>query len=126
MEDLFIEGTKMLPTVTMKSDGTIKLEGRALPENAFLYFKPLIEWTKSFSNKDVDIKVNLEYFNTAVSKQLLDLFKAIEANPANENIHITWMYEEGDDEMLESGEIYEDILKRCRFTYKQYAEIPNK
>ena len=33
------------------------------------------------------------------------------------------MYEDGDDEMLEAGEIYEDVLKRFNFTYQKYAEI---
>ena len=42
---------------------------------------------------------------------------------ANKKINLVWMYEEGDDEMQESGEIYMDLLTRTNFSFKQYAEI---
>ena len=123
MQDLIIERTDSLPAVELKTDGNIKLEGRALPENAFKFFQPLIAWAKEFSFDTVTININLEYFNTSVSKQLLDFLRVFEDNPANKKINIIWRYEEGDDEMLESGEIYEDLLTRCQFKYDQYEEI---
>ena len=123
MQDLFIERTDTLPSIELKTDGKIKLEGRALPENAHQFFEPLIAWAKEYSNEDIQIDINLEYFNTSVSKQLLDFLKVFEDNPANKRITIVWHYEEGDDEMLESGEIYEDLLTRCQFIYNQYEEI---
>lgn len=122
MEDLYIKGTNTVPSVSLKTTGEIKLEGRALIENAYKFFQPLIAWAKGFSAKEMNIEVNLEYFNTSVSKQLLDLFKAFEGNAKNEVINLTWSYEEGDDEMLESGEIYEELLPRFNFSFKQYAE----
>ena len=51
------------------------------------------------------------------------MFKIIENNPANKVIKMKWMYEDGDDEMLESGEIYSEMLKRFQFTFHKYAEI---
>jgi hypothetical protein len=33
------------------------------------------------------------------------------------------MYEDGDEEMLESGEVYKEMLKRFHFTFQKYAEI---
>ncbi|UCH12990.1 MAG: SiaC family regulatory phosphoprotein, partial [Bacteroidales bacterium] len=100
----------------------IKLEGRALVEDAFKFFQPLITWAKEFNADEINIEVNLEYFNTSVSKQLLDLFRTFDGNPNNKTINVKWLYEEGDDEMQESGEIYEDLLPRFNFTYKQYTE----
>jgi hypothetical protein len=122
MEDLYIKGTNTVPSVSLKTTGEIKLEGRALIENAFKFFQPLITWAKEFSTKKMNIEVNLEYFNTSVSKQLLDLFKAFDGNSNNEVINLTWAYEEGDDEMLESGEIYKELLPRFNFSFKEYAE----
>ena len=71
-----------------------------------------------------------------VSKALFTLFSSpllleidtINANPRKSNIpnnkviNVKWLYEEGDDEMQESGEIYEDLLPRFNFSYKQYTE----
>jgi hypothetical protein len=122
MEDLFIKGTESVPMVSFKTNGEIKLEGRALVEDAFKFFQPLINWVKEFNGDEINIEINLEYFNTSVSKQLLDLFRTIDSNPNNRTVNVKWLYEEGDDEMQESGEIYEDLLPRFNFTYEQIAE----
>jgi hypothetical protein len=123
MEDLFVQGTDSLPNISFKSSGELKITGRALPEDANSFFRPLLDWLRNFSADEVNIEFNLDYFNTSVSKQLLDMFKIIEGNPANKVINIKWMYEDGDEEMLESGEIYSEMLKRFKFTYHKYAEI---
>jgi len=123
MEDLFVQGTDSLPTISFKSSGELKITGRALPEDANSFFRPLLDWLRIFSADEVNIEFNLDYFNTSVSKQILDMFKIIEGNPANKVINMKWMYEDGDDEMLESGEIYSEMLKRFQFTYHKYAEI---
>ena len=123
MDNLFIEGSDTLPSVELKNNGSLKLTGRALPENAYDFFRPIIVWVKEFSADEINIEINLEYFNTAVSKQLHDFLKAVEENPLNKKINLKWLYEEGDDEILESGEIYEELLPRIKFTYQQYNEV---
>ena len=123
MEDLFIQGTDSLPTVSLKTTGELKISGRALPEDANKFFTPIHEWISGFTAEEINIEINLDYFNTSVSKQLLDFFKTIEKNPRNKVIHLKWMYEEGDDEMLESGELYQELLPRFTFTFHKYAEM---
>ena len=122
MENLFIEGSETLPTVEFQTNGLLKLNGRALPENAHNFFQPLIIWVKEFAIDELNIEINLEYFNTAVSKQLYDFLKAIESNNNYKKINLKWFYEDGDDEILESGEIYEELLLRTDFRYIEYAE----
>jgi len=123
MEDLFVQGTDSLPTISLRNNGELKITGRALPEDANSFFRPLLDWLRNFSADEVNIEFNLDYFNTSVSKQILDMFKIIEGNPDNKVIKIKWMYEDGDEEMLESGEIYSEMLKRFQFTFHKYAEI---
>ena len=123
MENFFIEGSDSLPTVELNDKGLIKISGRALPENAFDFFRPIIKWVKEFSAEEINIEINLEYFNTAVSKQLHDFLKTIEDNLHNKKINLKWFYEEGDDEILESGEIYEELLPRIKFSYHQFNEV---
>jgi len=123
MEDLIIQGTDSLPAISFKTTGELKITGRALPEDAIKFFAPLLEWVSGFSAEEINLEINLDYFNTSVSKQLLDLFKTIEMNPDNKNINLKWMYEEGDDEMLESGELYQELLPGIKFTFHKFAEI---
>jgi hypothetical protein len=123
MENLIIEGTDTLPTIEMHTSGRIKLEGRALPEDAIRFFQPVHTWSKQYSGSEIKVEINLEYFNTSVSKQLHDFFNILDKKPMEVNIDITWHFEEGDDEMLESGEIYEELFPRFNFSYNQYEEI---
>lgn len=125
MQDLFIQGSDSLPTVSFKTNGELKISGRALPEDAAKFFSPLIHWIEEFSLEEINMEVNLDYFNTSVSKQLLDLFKTIDNKKSIITVNVTWMYEEGDDEMLESGEIYQEILPRFNFSFQKYAEMAN-
>jgi len=126
MENLYIEGSDTLPSVQLNTSGLLKIFGRALPENAFSFFKPIIAWVQEFSAETVTIEINLEYYNTAVSKQLYDFLQVIDSNPGNKKINLKWFYEEGDDEILESGEIYEELLPRINFNYQEYQEIFDK
>ena len=124
MEDLFIKGTDSLPAISFNTGGELKISGRALPEDAFRFFAPLFEWAAKLSAEKINLEINLDYFNTSVSKQLLDFFKIIENNPVAKTINLKWMYEDGDEEMLESGEIYQELLPKFNFTFNKYAEIP--
>jgi hypothetical protein len=123
MEDLYIQGTDSLPTVSLKTQGELKITGRALPEDAIKFFAPILEWISGYSAEEINIEINLDYFNTSVSKQLLDFFKIIEKNPDNKSVNLKWMYEDGDEEMLESGELYQELLPKFHFTFHKYAEI---
>lgn len=123
MEDLFIQGTDSLPTVSLKANGEFKISGRALPEDAIQFFAPIIGWITGFVAQEINMEINLDYFNTSVSKQLLDFFKIIEQQEGNTSIQVKWLYEEGDDEMLESGELYQELLPGIRFTFHKYAEV---
>lgn len=123
MESLIIEGNDTLPNVEMHPDGKIRIEGRALPEDAVRFFLPILIWIEEFPGKNFQVDINLEYFNTSVSKQMHDFFRKLNSKPDDVTINITWHYEEGDDEMQESGEIYEELFPRFKFSFLQYEEI---
>lgn len=122
MEKLIKEATTHTPMADFDPSGRLKLEGRSFPENVAKYYDPLIDFVKDLKVDTVRFDVNLEYFNTASSKKLLDLFKHLDANSHINTILIHWHYEEGDDDSLETAEIFEESLLRCQFLYQEYAE----
>jgi hypothetical protein len=125
MQDLFIQGTDSLPCISFKTNGELKITGRALPEDAAKFFTPLFQWIAEMSLEEISMEINMDYFNTSVSKQLLDLFKSIDNKKSIVTVNVKWMYEEGDEEMLESGEIYQEVLPRFLFSFHKYAELAN-
>ncbi len=123
MNNVYIEKTDLTPFISLTSEGECKIEGKAIPEDPIIFFKPMFQWAKNVAMQQLQINVNLEYFNTSVSKQLMDFFQALEANKAINEIIIHWNYEEGDEEIQESGEIYQELLERTTFHIVEYAEI---
>jgi hypothetical protein len=116
MEPIQIAGTPKTPTVIFDSEkGILEIKGRSIPENAIEFYKPLVDWLDDYAKtpqKQTDVNIQLEYFNTSSSKCILDVFKKLEAVRKDDNkVTVKWYYEEDDEDMLEAGEDYQSILK---------------
>ncbi len=114
MDNLFIEGTKQTPEVKFEANtGILEIKGRSIPENTFEFFNPVLLWLEEYSKAPVEktiVKVNLEYFNTSSSKYILEIFKRVKTVFTDgHNVLVEWYYEEDDEEMMETGEDYEDV-----------------
>ena len=122
MKDLIIKETEKTPSVALSTNGILKIEGRSIPEDAATFFKPLLEWTKEFTADEIRVDIKLEYFNTSSSKFILEMLRILENNTGNKNILVNWFYEEGDLDVLESGQYFESIIG-IPFKYIEYEEL---
>lgn len=116
MENLFSEGNLRAPTLDFNADtGIFEIKGRSLPEHAFEFFKPVLDWLDEYSkqHKPVTVlNVSLEYFNTSSSKMILEIFKKLnDLSKQGMKLEINWFYEDDDPDMLEQGETIRDIIK---------------
>lgn len=114
MKNLDIEGTRKTPTVSLHTDGRIRIEGRSIPEDASLFFNEIVEWIETFVDSNVprtQVDIALEYLNSGTSKFILQILKRLKdySNNGHELI-INWYFEEGDDDIMERGEYYSSIL----------------
>lgn len=114
MNNLNIEGTKQTPKIIFNAGaGVLEISGRSIPENTFEFFNPVLNWLDEYAQEAPDntvINVKLEYFNTSSSKYILEIFKRLKGllNDGKE-VLVKWYYEEDDEEMMETGEDYEDV-----------------
>lgn len=122
MDNLIIHGTNDTPFVDFNKNGILKFEGRAMPEHPLKFFKQLFEWVQAYCYSEVTLEMKLDYFNTAVSKSLLDFMKIIEKNASVKKVTVNWHYEEGDDDCYESGELFNDLLPEFTFNFHEFAE----
>ncbi|MFO7843328.1 MAG: DUF1987 domain-containing protein [Bacteroidales bacterium] len=122
MKDLIIKETEKTPSVALSTNGVLKIEGRSIPEDAAKFFKPILDWTKEFTSGEIRVDIKLEYFNTSSSKFILEMLRLLENNPENKNILVNWFYEEGDLDVLESGQYFESIIG-IPFKYIEYEEL---
>ena len=123
MDNITIDATKNVPLVKFDPNGFLKIEGRSIPENASLFYAPLIRFADELNAPVVYFDISLEYMNTASTKQILMLLNTLDQNEKIGSVCLNWFYEEGDDDSIETAEAYEDSLRRIRFIYNEVAEV---
>lgn len=122
MENLFIKGTNKTPEVEFVNTGRIKIKGRSIPEDATVFFDHLQTWIFQYCRSPQHttiVEIDLEYMNSASAKSLLQILSEL-ANVVHQGktLTINWYYETGDDDMVERGEYFENILN-VRFNYME-------
>jgi hypothetical protein len=116
MEVINIKGTEDTPNVILdKENGKFEISGRSLPEDVNMFFEPIMDWIDEYAEDPLDKTVfdfKLEYFNTASSKVILDiLLKFEEIVESGKDVLVKWHYHEDEEDMLEAGEEYADIVE---------------
>jgi hypothetical protein len=121
MKNLIIEKTPSTPSIQFMESGRLLLEGRSLPENTVKFYGPLIDWATGLTAPLVNMTVNLDYINSSSTKKLLELLKVLDANYNIKELCIEWFYEVDDEDILENGQIFEELLRKARFRYHEYS-----
>lgn len=127
MKKFFIEPTRVTPQVSFDPDaGILEIKGRSSPENSILFYQRIIDSLQDFAeNGGPEFTANFlfEYFNTSSSKCLFDLFKKLGSIEENgKGLTINWYYEEDDEDMMEAGEDYADLLD-LEFNFLEIEEF---
>jgi hypothetical protein len=113
MDLLQYEGTEDTPKVLLdKTHGIFEISGRSLPEDSAEFYQPILDWLDEYAkapNDATEFMFKLEYFNTASSKLILDVLSKLE-KLEEESTLVKWFYHEDDEDMLEAGEEFEDLV----------------
>ena len=116
MDNLVLTAGPKTPEISLDASGNFEIRGKSIPENSVEFYKPVFEWLDNYSshpNAKTQMLVELEYFNTSSSKCILDIFRRLESlhKSGKSNVAISWMYDEDDEDMMETGEDYQTIVK---------------
>jgi hypothetical protein len=116
MEPLIIESTSLTPGIKFDANqGVFEMKGRSIPENSLEFYQPVYEWLDDYLQNPKEktvLKVQFDYFNTSSSKCILDILKRIDTlEDMDKDILIKWYYDENDEDMMEAGEDYSDLLE---------------
>ncbi|MDE0472655.1 MAG: DUF1987 domain-containing protein [Ekhidna sp.] len=126
MEKVFIEPTRTTPMVKFDPDeGLLEMKGRSSPENSIQFYQKVLDSIDEYSEHgggEFTANIAFEYFNTSSSKCLFDVFKRVrKIEDSGREVTINWFYEEGDDDMMEAGEDYSDLLN-LDFNFREIEE----
>ena len=114
MDRLEFQATPKTPYVLLDPSGKIKFKGRSIPEDVSLFYDDILDWIYAYASSPqplTEVTIEMEYLNSGTSKYMLRLLKKLkEVENDGYGLKINWIYEEGDDDILERGEYYASIL----------------
>jgi hypothetical protein len=81
MTELIIEQTQKTPQIDLNQfTGDLIFSGKSIPENAAKIYEPVLNWVKEYilkANPTTNLRLNLEYYNTATSIWLTKIIKEL-------------------------------------------------
>lgn len=115
MEKWTIDATDRSPLVLLdRQESFLRIEGRSYPEEGMDFFDPIIVRFKTLENSENPVRtihIRLEYYNSATSKALSELFQSLSiAKRAGHDVKIVWEYEEEDDGIQEDIDMFIDTF----------------
>ena len=114
LEPLIIQETKDTPKVVLDPQkGQFEISRLSLPEDAIEFYKPVLDWLRKYKespNPETIFDFNIEYFNTASSKQLIQILLLLEELSKKSKVKVRWHYKDIDEDMKEIGEEYASII----------------
>jgi len=116
MEALEIQGTTDTPEIILDKEKSIfSFSGKSMPEDVEEFYQPVIQWIENYAaspNTFTKVIFKMKYFNTASSKMLLDVMEHFaDANENGNSVEMEWHYPEIDEDMLEAGEGYDELVE---------------
>ncbi len=119
MDSIRIKGSNENPTIICDAnEGLIEIKGVSIGEDPLMeVYSPIFDWIEQYQENyqpETIVNIQLEYINSSSNRGLLRFFKKLE-NMQNENedanVVINWYYNEIDEDMLETGENYLEMIK---------------
>ena len=117
-----IRATNKTPFVWFSSDGNLSIRGRSIPEEGSKFYSYLFEWIQKYMihpSPSTVLSIELEYLNDITAKYLLQIIK--ELNRTCPYFTVEWIYEKGDIDIMEMGEILESSSE-AHFVFYQIID----
>ncbi len=117
MEAIRLQGNDENPEVILdKAANEFKFTGKSLPEDVKEFYNPILDWIEAYAeepNAETLVEFDMEYFNSASSKQLLDVLERFALISENEKgiVTVLWRFMEDDEDMEDAGDSYADIVE---------------
>ena len=112
---MYLCGSKTLPTINYdEMKGVIEISGRSISPEVESYFDEFLPYLTDCIQKkpmNIEVSINLEYFNTKSAHLLLSMFNVLKKY-INNNGFVTvikWYYEKEDEDIFDAGKDYEEM-----------------
>jgi hypothetical protein len=122
MENLFLDSTENTPKINLDSSAhLLEFKGESRPEEVQNFYVPVLKWLNEYTDElkstsdsiALECNFKFEYFNSSSAKYVMDIVKKmyfINNDCSHVTLSINWYYDEMDEDMLDTGKEFEDML----------------
>ena len=114
MNSLILEADSETPGVILDPDNNkFEFSGKSCPADVRGFYAPVMDWLDGYikqAGDDIVFDFKFQYFNTASAKIILMMLQSFEDAKNTRNIKVKWHFPEEDEELMEAGEDYADIV----------------
>jgi len=114
MEPYIREATADTPKILLDSkNNKFEISKMSLPEDAIEFYTPILNWLEKYKeqpNTETTFDFMLEYFNTASSKQVIQMLLLLQEIAKKSKVTVRWFYKAIDEDMQSIGEEYSQII----------------
>ncbi|MEO9475359.1 MAG: DUF1987 domain-containing protein [Cyclobacteriaceae bacterium] len=111
---LLIKPTNKTPLVRLDLDrGRLDIKGLSSPDHSISFYKPIMDNLTNCPSTPKHLVVNMCFsmFNTSSAKCIYEILKKVKTfEKSGTKIRVNWYYDEYDEDMLECGEDFSDLL----------------
>ncbi|MEI7594283.1 MAG: SiaC family regulatory phosphoprotein [Bacteroidota bacterium] len=119
---LRIEPTQEMPEIFLDSyNSTLNFSGVSRPENVFDLYNTIMDWIEESScdfKKEIICNFSFRYINTSSKKMIFEILRELHkiSFDANIPLNVNWTYRKIDEDILELGEEFEELIDH-KFNY---------
>ncbi|WOK09736.1 DUF1987 domain-containing protein [Imperialibacter roseus] len=115
MKRFNITGTKYTPDISFDPNvASFSISGVSTPENSLDFYQSTYRILEQYAlegSQKLEANIRLVYFNTSSAKCLYDIFrKLVSVSSSGKQVIVNWIYDDDDEDILESGEDYSELL----------------
>ena len=114
LEKYLFEGSHDKPYIELNPlENKFLFQGRSIPENAFDFYKPVVDWIEDYSKNPNAVSVfefRFEHINTHSTQQVMKILQKLSKFPGDSKVKLKWVYSKEDSDMLEIGNRLKEIL----------------
>jgi hypothetical protein len=115
MDNLYLQETKSSPAIAFNGEsGVLEISGESFPENAYEFYKPVLNWITRFCahfTESIVFNCRISYLNTGSIRTMLDVFDLFEDRfRQGREVRVTWFCDSENDRAVEIAEEFmEDV-----------------
>jgi hypothetical protein len=122
MATLKRESTDDLPNVMFDDyKGVFEISKRSLPENAIVFYEPLVDYISHYLKAPKEITTvvfHFDYLSTSSTKQIMKIILLFDWLARTKTVNLHWNYDIGDGDMLQTGNRLEKLTS-LKFNYNE-------